>query len=159
MNASLLIEHMSASDLPAVSDIDVASFPMPWPLESYVQELAKPPEVAVWLVARAASRGGREIRQGVAGYGGLWLVLDEAHICTLAVHPAMRRQGVGLALAKALIDEADSRGARTVTLEVRASNEAAQALYNRLGFKEEGMRRGYYSDNGEDALILTVTLQ
>ena len=158
MNASLLIEPMTPPDLPAVHAIDVASFPRPWPLLAYEQELAKPPETAVWMVARVGSRGGREIRQGVAGYGGLWLVLDEAHICTLAVHPAMRRRGVGLMLVRALLDEAVSRGARLVTLEVRASNEAAQALYGGLGFKEEGRRKAYYSDNGEDALILTSTL-
>lgn len=97
--------------------------------------------------------GGAEDR-GVVGYAGLWLMTDEAHVTTIAVHPQYRGKHVGELLLLHLIDHAISVGARRVTLEVRVSNEVAQALYRKYTFKEMGVRRRYYSDNGEDALIM-----
>lgn len=90
----------------------------------------------------------------LAGYAGFWLMLDEAHVTTIAVRPSLRGQGLGELLFIGVIDMAAALGARFVTLEVRVSNYVAQQLYKKFGFREEGIRRHYYSDNGEDALIM-----
>jgi ribosomal-protein-alanine N-acetyltransferase len=90
------------------------------------------------------------------GYGGFWLMYDEAHISTLAVRAELRRQGLGELLLIGLLDEARRAGALCATLEVRVSNAAAQALYTKYGFEQAGRRKAYYTDNQEDALILTT---
>jgi ribosomal-protein-alanine N-acetyltransferase len=95
-------------------------------------------------------------RPPVVGYGGLWLMVDEAHISTIATHPDWRRRGIGELLLLAMIDGAAEIGANIVTLEVRVSNVAAQTLYRKYGFEIAGRRKGYYSDNGEDALIMST---
>ncbi len=92
----------------------------------------------------------------IVGYGGMWLMVDEAHISTLAAHPDWRGQGVGELLLLAMVDRAAEIGATVVTLEVRVSNSAAQALYRKYGFEVAGRRKGYYSDDGEDALIMST---
>ncbi|HEY8477945.1 MAG TPA: ribosomal protein S18-alanine N-acetyltransferase [Chloroflexota bacterium] len=92
--------------------------------------------------------------ESIVGYAGLWMMADEAHITTIAVSPRYRGRGVGELLLLALIDKAIALGARWVTLEVRVSNTVAQHLYRKYTFKEMGVRRRYYSDNGEDALIM-----
>ena len=96
-----------------------------------------------------------ETRKGtVVGYAGLWLVLDEGHITTIAVHPDLRGQGLGELMLVRLIEIAQEMGAKRMTLEVRVSNEVAQNLYRKYTFKVEGVRRRYYSDNDEDALLM-----
>ncbi|MGE5262781.1 MAG: ribosomal protein S18-alanine N-acetyltransferase [Acidobacteriota bacterium] len=92
----------------------------------------------------------------VVGYGGLWLMVDEAHISTIASHPDWRRRGIGELLLLAMIDSAAEIGANIVTLEVRVTNVPAQVLYTKYGFEVVGRRKGYYSDNGEDAYIMTT---
>ncbi len=92
----------------------------------------------------------------IVGYGGMWLMVDEAHISTLAAHPDWRGQGVGELLLLAMIDRAAEIGADEVTLEVRVTNSVAQSLYRKYGFQVAGRRKGYYSDNGEDALIMST---
>ena len=92
----------------------------------------------------------------ILGYGGFWLFLDEAHICTLAVHPDWQGRGLGALLLTSLIEHAIELDAAIVTLEVRASNLMAQKLYRRYGFAQVGLRKRYYSDNSEDALIMTT---
>ncbi len=92
--------------------------------------------------------------RGIIGYAGLWLMSDEAHVTTIAVHPDQRGKRVGELLLVHLIDRSLTIGARWVTLEVRVTNRVAQALYRKYTFKEMGVRRRYYSDNGEDALIM-----
>ncbi len=92
----------------------------------------------------------------VVGYGGLWLMVDEAHISTIASHPEWRGRGIGELLLFAMIDNAIEIGAHLVTLEVRVSNATAQGLYRKYGFLVAGTRVGYYSDNGEDAYIMTT---
>lgn len=94
-----------------------------------------------------------ELRR-IVGYAGLWLMTDEAHITTIAVDPAYQGSGIGELLLLGLIDRAKQIGARWLTLEVRITNEVAQALYKKYTFKEMGVRRHYYSDNGEDALVM-----
>jgi ribosomal-protein-alanine N-acetyltransferase len=94
----------------------------------------------------------------LVGYGGFWLMVDEAHISTIASHADWRRRGIGELLLIAMIDGATQVGARVVTLEVRVSNTDAQALYRKYGFDVTGSRKHYYSDNREDALIMTTPL-
>jgi ribosomal-protein-alanine N-acetyltransferase len=92
--------------------------------------------------------------RSIVGYAGIWVMTDEAHVTTIASHPEMRGRGVGELLLVSLIHRATEIGARWMTLEVRASNAVAQNLYRKYTFKEMGMRRRYYSDNGEDALVM-----
>jgi ribosomal-protein-alanine N-acetyltransferase len=92
--------------------------------------------------------------RSIIGYAGLWLMTDEAHITTIAVDPDFQGNGIGELLLVALIDRAKQIGARWLTLEVRVTNEVAQRLYEKYTFKEMGIRRRYYSDNGEDALVM-----
>jgi ribosomal-protein-alanine N-acetyltransferase len=92
--------------------------------------------------------------RSIVGYAGIWVMTDEAHITTIASHPAVRGQGIGEFLLVALIHRGMEVGARWMTLEVRASNSVAQNLYRKYTFKEMGLRRRYYSDNGEDALVM-----
>lgn len=92
--------------------------------------------------------------RSIVGYAGLWLMVDEAHITTIAVHPDYQGRSVGELLLLGLIDHALKIGAKWLTLEVRVSNEVAQSLYRKYTFKEMGVRKGYYSDNREDALVM-----
>jgi len=132
-------------DLPCVMEIERASFSTPWPHDSYRHELREN-RVACYLVAR----DGPEI----VGYAGMWVILEEAHVTTIAVDPTQRRRRIGERLLVALIEETRSRGGLWLTLEVRKSNVAAQALYKKYGFREVHVRKRYYTDNGEDALIM-----
>jgi ribosomal-protein-alanine N-acetyltransferase len=95
-------------------------------------------------------------RSFISGYGGVSILVDEAHILALAVLPSCRRQGIGEQILRRLIDTARRGGATLLTLEVRASNNAAQHLYRKYGFLPVGHRPGYYADTGEDAIIMTV---
>ena len=128
--------------------IERASFTAPWPPNAYRSEL-ETNRLAHYLVG--AGRATRSSR-----YGGMWLMVDEAHITTFAVHPAWRRQRIGERLLLAFLDLAIDRHAREATLEVRLSNLAARRLYEKYGFRPVGLRPRYYSDDGEDALIMTT---
>ena len=143
----LVIEAMRLEDLDQVHAIEVASFSTPWPPNAYRSELMTN-RLASYLVARIDGR--------IVAYGGMWLMVDEAHITTLAVHPAWRRQRIGERLLLAFFDVARDRRARELTLEVRLSNLSARRLYEKYGFRPVGLRPRYYSDNNEDALIMTT---
>ena len=143
----LTIEAMRLEDLDEVQRIEQASFSTPWPENAYRSELMTN-RLASYLVARAAGR--------IVAYGGMWLMVDEAHITTFAVHPAWRRRRIGERLLLAFLDLARDRHAREATLEVRLSNLAARRLYEKYGFRPVGLRPRYYSDNNEDALIMTT---
>lgn len=145
----LRVGPMTVDDLPEVHRIERASFSVPWPDDAYRSELIAN-RLASYLVVRADGLA------GVIAYGGIWLMVDEAHITTFAVDPAWRRQGVGETLLLALLDLAVARRAREATLEVRLSNLPARRLYEKYGFRPVGLRPRYYSDNGEDALIMTT---
>ncbi|MBI4297371.1 MAG: ribosomal protein S18-alanine N-acetyltransferase [Chloroflexi bacterium] len=97
-----------------------------------------------------------EAKDLVAGYVGIWFALDEAHITAIATKSTYQRRGIGELLIIATIEKAMAKGSRVVTLEVRVSNTGARRLYEKYGFREVGIRRGYYSDNGEDAVIMTT---
>ena len=141
------IEPMGLADLDAVQEIERRSFRTPWPSNAYRTEL-ETNRLATYLVARIDGR--------VVGYGGMWLMVDEAHITTFAVDPENRRRRVGERLLLALLDLASGRRAREATLEVRLSNMAARRLYEKYGFRPVGLRPRYYSDDNEDALIMTT---
>ena len=143
----LRIEPMRIEDLPAVHAIERASFDAPWPPEAYRNDL-ETNRLAQYLVAR--------VDDEIAAYGGMWLMVDEGHIITFAVHPSWRRQHIGGRLLLSFLDLATDRGAHEATLEVRLSNIAARRLYEKYGFRPVGLRPRYYSDNGEDALIMTT---
>lgn len=136
---------MTDADIPRVLEIERASFRTPWPTDAYRHEL-KENRLATYLVAR--------VDDWLVGFAGMWVILDEAHITTIAVDPALRGQHIGERLLLALIDAALERGARWMTLEVRRSNLAAQHLYRKYAFREIGTRKAYYSDNREDAIVM-----
>lgn len=138
---TMTIRPLSVGDLEAVVAMEAANQPAPWSAGVFRDELAT--ENRIYLAAE---------EDGLAGFAGVMIVGDEAHITNLLVDPGRRRQGVGLELMKALIDAAVEAGARHLTLEMRAGNEAARALYARLGLAPVGIRKGYYGD--DDALIL-----
>lgn len=143
----LVVAPMALVDLPGVHRIEVGSFRVPWPDDAFRNEI-QTNRLATYLVVRHDAE--------VVAYGGIWLMVDEAHITAFAVDPAWRRQKVGETLLLALLDVAIARGAREATLEVRLSNVAARRLYEKYGFRPVGLRPRYYSDNGEDALIMTT---
>ena len=144
---ALRIEPMTDADIPAVHAIERASFSVPWPDDAYRNELATN-RLASYVVARADD--------AVVGFAGLWVMVDEAHVTTFAVAPRWRRRGVGERMLLALFDISLARHAREATLEVRLSNMPARRLYEKYGFRPVGIRPRYYSDNGEDALIMTT---
>ena len=133
-------------DLQGVLDVETESFSNPWTREMYAWELQNRAVCHIYVV-RAADCP-------VAGFCAFWLVFDEIHINNLAMRPRFRQQGIGTALMRHVLAEARRLGARRATLEVRASNERARRLYERLGFYVAGTRRHYYSNPVEDALIL-----
>ena len=143
---ALRIAPMSAADIVDVHRIERASFPVPWPAYAFRQELEMN-RLARYLVVKAGTE--------TVAYAGIWLMVDEAHITTFAVMPSWRRQGIGAYLMLGVMRLARDVGATVATLEVRISNEAARSLYQRFGFRPVGLRPRYYSDNGEDALIMT----
>jgi ribosomal-protein-alanine N-acetyltransferase len=144
---ALRVEPMTFADIPAVHAIERESFAVPWPDDAYRSELATN-RLASYVVARADD--------AVVGFAGLWVMVDEAHVTTFAVDPRWRRRGIGERLLLGLIEIAVARRAREATLEVRLSNVPARRLYEKFGFRPVGIRPRYYSDNGEDALIMTT---
>jgi [ribosomal protein S18]-alanine N-acetyltransferase len=150
---------MTPADLDEIIPLERHCFKDPWTRHMYVSDLTGN-NLATYLVLRAPSgMGARAAGRGpvpsLLAYGGLWLLLDEAHIATIATHPQWRGCGLGLWLLLALLDEAIRRGAALSTLEVRVSNKPARRLYEKLGFEQAGERSNYYRD-GEDALIMTT---
>ncbi|MCL6634425.1 MAG: ribosomal protein S18-alanine N-acetyltransferase [Peptococcaceae bacterium] len=138
-------EEMSLAHLDGVMEIEEVSFPSPWSRYAFAYEILQN-SLAHYIVALAGNK--------VVGYAGMWLILDDAHITNVAVHPAWRRKGIGMALMLEMIGRAVLMGMKRMTLEVRPSNKAARVLYAALGFVERGLRKHYYSDTGEDAIIM-----
>jgi ribosomal-protein-alanine N-acetyltransferase len=147
VSASLLVEPMRLADVADVLEIERLSFSSPWPAYAFEQELTAN-RLAHYLVARLDDR--------VVGFGGIWLMVDEAHITTFGVHPDHRRRGIGRRLLLRLAEVAIELGSVRMTLEVRVSNAPAQILYRSFGFRVAGRRVAYYSDDGEDALVMTT---
>lgn len=175
-----VVSRMTLADIPRVIEIEKLAYPSTWPASSYRKELQDNPlahyivvrdtrmpvEVSadgpsdsgrrpfpLSLLARPSAQLSPDIAN-IVGFAGLWLMVDEAHITTIATHPQYRQRGLGELLLSSLIDIAYDIGARQVTLEARVSNSVAQNLYRKYGFHEAGIRRRYYSDNDEDAVIM-----
>lgn len=137
---SLKLEHIDS-----VLKIDTLCFPTPWSRESFEREI-ETNKFARYVVAK---------KDGIViGYAGMWLILDEGHITNIAVHPEYRGISAGNALLESLIEICKIESVTSITLEVRKSNSIAQNLYKKYGFIEQGLRKGYYGDNKEDAIIM-----
>lgn len=145
---SLCLDLMQPEDLDSVLAIERVSFPSVWSRESYLRELRN--RSSYYVVARLEGE--------IIGHAGMWIVPHEAHISTLAVHPARRRRKFGRFLLAHLIQVAAQKGVTHITLEVREGNLAAQRLYQQFGFESRGRLPHYYGDTGENALVMCKTL-
>ena len=144
MASEIIIRRMTMADVDGVAAVEAATFPTPWSRDAFASEMKN--VAARYLVA---------VKEGkVIGYAGAWIILDESHITNIAVLAAHRGQKIGRRLTEGLMQYLSNLGAAYVTLEVRKSNEVAQNLYKSLGFIKLGVRKRYYEDNGEDALIM-----
>jgi ribosomal-protein-alanine N-acetyltransferase len=167
------LDTMRIEDVPTVSEIEQIVFTLPWSSTAFAYELRNNASAQYHVLRyvpwvhrswedRVLPRSVRRFLpshksdQSLLGYGGFWLALEEAHICTLAMRPEWRGRGLGELLLASLVECAIEHHAELITLEVRVSNTTAQNLYQKYGFEIVGRRKGYYSDNGEDALIMTT---
>ncbi|WP_139491909.1 ribosomal protein S18-alanine N-acetyltransferase [Brevibacillus dissolubilis] len=147
--SQLDFRFMTVEDVGPVVELEHLSFTTPWPMEAFITELTVN-QNAKYVVATANGR--------VIGYCGMWVIIDEAHITNVAIHPDYRGLKIGEKLMRQMMGLAVIFGAERMTLEVRPSNEVARNMYKKLGFEDAGRRKGYYSDNNEDALIMWVNL-
>jgi [ribosomal protein S18]-alanine N-acetyltransferase len=154
---------MQAGDLDAVMALEAICFPSPWSRAMYAHEISANPYGSYWVLdglpshrTPAPAQSEQHTLPQVLAYGGIWIIAEEAHITTIASHPAWRRRGLAGRLLIHLLTVAKTNGATSATLEARANNRAAIALYEKLGFVEVGVRKGYYVDTGEDARLLTL---
>lgn len=145
------IRSMRVEDVPEVYALDVLSFNLPWTQRSFLYEVKENTNSRNWVVESFLSGRKRLVAMLV-----MWLILDEVHIATLAVHPEFRQQGIASRLLQTALNAAYDEGARRAFLEVRAGNVAALAMYRKLGFEMVGRRPRYYHDNNEDALLMTL---
>lgn len=140
---------MTEKDIDQILTIEHASFSLPWSREAFVNEMTRN-QYAVYIVLEEGDT--------IIGYCGMWVVVDEAHVTNIAVLPEYRGQKLGEELMRKAMEVARSNGAVSMTLEVRVTNTVAQSLYRKLGFKDGGIRKSYYTDNYEDALVMWVNL-
>jgi len=140
---------MNLNDIETIVDIERECFTAPWSADAFRNELTQN-LFAKYMIM--------ELEDTVMGYGGMWLIIDEAHITNIAIREKYRGMGYGRQLLSELMKTAYFLGARRMTLEVRVSNEIAQSLYRKMGFYPSGVRPAYYSDNLEDALIMWADL-
>ncbi len=132
-----------------IADLEKQCFSLPWTREMFEGELMS--SIAEYFVAEYDGRA--------VGYAGMWKILDEGHITNIAVSPYYRRKKIGQALLDSLVSRANQKGIKKLLLEVRKSNEAAISLYSKNGFQSVGLRKGYYSDNNEDAVLMNLILR
>jgi ribosomal-protein-alanine N-acetyltransferase len=161
-----VVELMTLADVDQVMEIEQVAFPAPWSARAYRYEITENQHSTMLVVrpARGTSSTWRQLAQRlrlfrpgpVLGYGGFWLLVDEAHIATIAVDPQWRGRGLGELLLLSLLDRGAEVGASRATLEVRVSNHPAQSLYRKLGFEIVSRRKRYYADNDEDAFIMAT---
>jgi ribosomal-protein-alanine N-acetyltransferase len=169
------LRPMCADDIGQIVDIERESFPSSWPQTAYRRELTNAiarytvlcqvvepppppaPPAGLWgTLRRIVGSESAPSGEHILGFIGLWLMVGEAHIVTVAVREEYRRMGIGERLLIAAIDQAAEYDQESVTLEVRASNEGAQLLYEKYGFQRVGLRKRYYTDNNEDAVLMTT---
>lgn len=145
--ARLTFRRMTQDDADVIAEIEAKSFAMPWSRETFWREAQN--ELATYIVGELDGR--------IVAYAGAWVSFNQAEVMSVAVEPELRGQGFGTILFGELIKAVKERGAKSITLEVRPSNTAAIKLYESFGLRSVGRRRGYYIDNGEDALIMWNT--
>ncbi len=145
---SVVIRKMFMEDVPEVSQIDRMSFSLPWPEHSFQDEVSENRAARCFVAETDDKR--------IAAMVVSWIIVDEMHIATIATHPDFRRQGIGERILRQALLDGKAVGASLAFLEVRAGNEAAQAMYRKFGFKVSGKRPRYYRDNGEDAILMTL---
>ncbi|UOR10304.1 ribosomal protein S18-alanine N-acetyltransferase [Halobacillus amylolyticus] len=145
------IRKMLPDDIEEVMAVEHATFAVPWTAETFLNEVNGENPYAHYLVI--------EKNGAIFGYCGLWLIIDEAHVTNIAIHPEYRGQGYGEKLFRQSFKEAIEMGAIQLSLEVRVSNTAAQHMYRKFGLVPGGIRKNYYTDNGEDALVMWVGLK
>lgn len=141
----LIIRPAQPEDTDGIAELEKICFSTPWSADSISKELNSNP-LAHYIVAELDGR--------IAGYAGMWQILDEGHITNVAVRPELRGNHIASTIIAVMIELGAHLGIIRYTLEVRSSNEAAKALYRNFDFKESGLRKGYYEDNGEDAVIM-----
>lgn len=146
---ALVFRSMRLEDIDTIVEIEKEAFTAPWTAEAFNNEL-KQNLFAKYMVM--------EQDGAILGYGGMWLIVDEAHVTNIAIRERYQGQGLGKLLLGEMMKTAHWLGAKRMTLEVRVTNEIAQRLYRRFGFEPSGIRPGYYSDNMEDALIMWADL-
>jgi [ribosomal protein S18]-alanine N-acetyltransferase len=150
---TLKYRPMALEDIPRVHEIDVLSFSLPWPQNSYQFELTQNPSTLA-IVNELIPPGAIPI---IIGMAVVWIMVDEAHIATIAIHPQFRGHGIGKKLLAETLRRSIQRGATLATLEVREHNSIAQQMYQKFGFEIVGRRLRYYQDNNEDAVLMTLS--
>ncbi len=145
----ILFKVADSSHVDQMHEIEEAVFPVPWSYESLAQDVCEH-EISVYIVGLCGAE--------VVSYAGLWYVLEESHVTNIAVKVGYRRRGIGKEMLKILCDSARVLNVKTMTLEVRESNENAIAMYEKAGFIKVNRRKRYYTDNQEDAIIMNTTL-
>lgn len=146
---SFVFRYMKDEDIDQILEVEHASFTTPWSREAFYNEIHNN-KFAVYIVLEEDKK--------IIGYCGAWVVIDETHVTNLAMLPEYRGRKLGEALLKKMMSVAKEMGAKSMTLEVRVTNDVAQSLYRKLGFQNGGIRKNYYSDNQENALVMWVNL-
>ena len=142
-----IVRKMTLQDVPSVIELDQKSFSLPWPERSFRFELTANPASRCWVA---------ELDGNIVGMIVVWLIVDEAHVATLATHPNFRRRGIAKKLLSHALRHLIDDGARSSFLEVRESNHAAQEMYRKFGYEASGRRPRYYKDNDEDAILMNL---
>lgn len=154
-NRVLIITPMTLADVEFVAEIEQRSFSAPWSAGTFRHELEHNGRSVYWVLRPAQPQRDADLPP-ILAYGGYWLLDHEAHIMTIATHPEWRRHQLGEWMLLEMLTRARASGVQQATLEVRASNRVAISLYHKTGFVEVGLRKRYYRDNNEDALLLTL---
>lgn len=149
MGKTLSFRFMTEEDIDQILVVERKSFTLPWSREAFYNELHHN-QYAVYIVLEEEGM--------IIGYCGAWIVIDEAHITNIAVLPEYRGRKLGEALLRKMMELAKGMNVITMTLEVRVSNLVAQSLYEKLGFQRGGIRKNYYTDNHEDAMVMWVNI-
>ncbi|MFC2947546.1 ribosomal protein S18-alanine N-acetyltransferase [Virgibacillus sediminis] len=144
------IRKMETGDVEAVMEVERASFSTPWTTDIFYQELIDNRHAHYFVI---------EINQKIVGYAGIWVVLDDAQITNIAIHPEYRGKKMGQKLFQYLLQQTAMMGVTRLSLEVRKSNLPAQRLYRKFGLVPGGVRKNYYTDNQEDAIVMWVNLR
>lgn len=139
------VRRAHPKDIDAIVELETLCFARPWSRNAFLHDIVNNP-LARYFVA--------EKEENILAYGGIWLIAPEGHITNIAVHPDYRKKGIGKALLAHIIEKSEAEGMMRHTLEVRVNNHSAIALYRSFGFYEGGIRKNYYDDTNEDALIM-----